>query len=161
MKLLMSAILSTAFFLSVIFINIDQVKAIFADKDPETRVVVLESTDVTSQQEEARIVGRHDQYEVTAYTAGKESTGKTPEHPAYGVTASGQIVQENYTLACPPELSFGTLVYIPYFEQTFVCEDRGGAIKGKALDIYMENVFDAIEFGRRNLEVFILEINEH
>src|SRR5690606_7201420 len=35
-------------------------------------------------------------FEVTAYTAGAESTGKTPSDPAYGITASGEKVREGY-----------------------------------------------------------------
>ena len=90
----------------------------------------------------------HQTFEVTAYTAGPESTGKRPGDPGYGITASGAPVRENRTLACPPEMAFGTRVYIPYFDETFVCEDRGGAIKGRRLDVYMESVEDALEFGR-------------
>ncbi|MGO4886468.1 3D domain-containing protein [Anaerobacillus sp. MEB173] len=97
-----------------------------------------------------------DIYEVTAYTAGPESTGKTPDHPAYRITASGEYVKEKDTLACPPELPFGTKVYIPYLNETFTCKDRGGAIKGKTLDIYMEQLDDALEFGRKQLEVTIM-----
>lgn len=95
-------------------------------------------------------------YEVTAYTAGPESTGKRPGYPAYGITASGAPVRENHTLACPPEMAFGTRVYIPYFDETFVCKDRGGAIKGRRLDVYMESVEDALEFGRRELKVEVI-----
>lgn len=95
-------------------------------------------------------------YEVTAYTAGPESTGKTEDHPAYGITASGAEVKENHTLACPKNLAFGTRVYIPYFNNVFTCEDRGAAITDGKLDVYMSNLSDALEFGRRKLDVVIL-----
>lgn len=96
-------------------------------------------------------------YEVTAYTANCESTGKTPGHPLYSITASGTVVTEGQTIAAPPTLPFGTKVYIPYFDKVFTVEDRGGAIQGKRLDIYMDDVDNALEFGRRNLEVLILD----
>ena len=35
-------------------------------------------------------------YKITAYTAGYESTGKTPEHPAYGITHPAQKVKEGH-----------------------------------------------------------------
>ncbi|WP_077623735.1 LysM peptidoglycan-binding domain-containing protein [Sediminibacillus massiliensis] len=92
-------------------------------------------------------------YKVTAYTAGYESTGKQPGDPAYGITASGTKVQEGETIACPPSLSFGTEVYIPYFDETFTCEDRGGAITQGRMDIYMEDVKEALEFGVKELKV--------
>jgi len=93
---------------------------------------------------------------VTAYTAGYESTGKTKYDPTYGITASGEKVEEGITIACPKSMEFGTQVYIPFFNNTFICTDRGGAIKEGRLDVYMENLNDALEFGKRELEVKIL-----
>ncbi|CDQ41368.1 MULTISPECIES: LysM peptidoglycan-binding domain-containing protein [Virgibacillus] len=95
-------------------------------------------------------------YTVTAYTAGYESTGKEPGDPGYGITASGAEVQEGQTVACPPDLSFGTKISIPYFDKTFTCEDRGGAITGDRLDVYMNDLDDALEFGVKELPVQIV-----
>nr|WP_053217813.1 LysM peptidoglycan-binding domain-containing protein [Virgibacillus senegalensis] len=92
-------------------------------------------------------------YKVSAYTAGYESTGKQPEDPGYGITASGTEVEEGRTIACPSSFSFGTKVYIPYFDKTFTCEDRGSAITKGRLDVYMEDVEDALEFGVKELKV--------
>lgn len=99
----------------------------------------------------------YETYEVTAYTAGPESTGKTPDHPAYGITASGEHVRENHTLACPKSLPFGTRVKIPYFNNVFICEDRGGAITEGKLDVYIPDLDEARAFGRRMLDVKIIE----
>lgn len=105
-------------------------------------------------------------YEVTAYTEGYESTGKRPGDPGYGeVAASGTsyanfeplFVKENHTIACGPEHEFGTEIYIPYFDTTFTCEDRGGAIKEGYIDVYIPSLVDALEFGRRDLEVIVRE----
>lgn len=96
-------------------------------------------------------------FEITAYTAGEESTGKSPSHPEYGITASGKKVKENHTIACPPNMEFGTEVYIPDMDTTYVCEDRGSAITTGRLDIYMESVKEALKFGRRKMEVVIKE----
>ena len=95
-------------------------------------------------------------YEVTAYTAGFESTGKTPNHPEYGITASGQRVIPMWTIACPRELPFGTLIYIAEVQWIFSCQDRGSAITSGHLDIYMEDLERALEFGRQQLHIFIL-----
>lgn len=105
-------------------------------------------------------VGEYQTYEVTAYTAGMESTGKSQSHPQYGITASGTEVLERRTLACPPSLEFGTRVYIPLFETVFTCEDRGSDITEGRLDVYMEDLYHAQEFGRRQLQVFILPKEE-
>jgi 3D (Asp-Asp-Asp) domain-containing protein len=94
-------------------------------------------------------------FEVTAYTAGFESTGKYPGDPLYGVTASGVYVEENFTIACPPSMEFGTRIYIPYFDNEFECQDRGGSITEDKLDVYIPVLEDALEFGRRDLKVII------
>jgi 3D (Asp-Asp-Asp) domain-containing protein len=96
-------------------------------------------------------------FTVTAYTAGKESTGKQPGDPGYGVTASGKEVQENRTLACPPSLAFGTKVHIPELNQTYTCEDRGSAITNGRLDVFVADLDDALEFGVKELQVQIME----
>jgi len=97
----------------------------------------------------------YETYEVTAYTAYEESTGKTPDHPAFGITASGRRVQAGVTAACPPDMPFGTWLDIEGVGKRR-CDDRGGAIKGNRIDIYMPSVDAAIEFGRRRLKVRIL-----
>jgi 3D (Asp-Asp-Asp) domain-containing protein len=97
-------------------------------------------------------------FEVTAYTAGEESTGKQPGDDGYGITASGEHVRENYTLACPRSMAFGTRLEIKGVGER-VCTDRGGAIKGARLDIYIPKLKDALAFGRQWLNVRIMEAN--
>lgn len=96
-------------------------------------------------------------YEVTAYTLGEESTGKSRRSKNYGITASGEMVKENHTIACPKSLPFGTEIEIHYFDNTFTCLDRGGAIKEGRLDVYMKDLDAALEFGRRKLKVHIIK----
>lgn len=99
--------------------------------------------------------------EVTAYDLSYQSCGKYPDHPLYGITASGKHVEKWNTIAAGPELPFGTKVYIPYFKDKpnkgiFTVMDRGGAIKDGRLDVYMESYETCMEFGRQQLEVYIL-----
>jgi 3D (Asp-Asp-Asp) domain-containing protein len=94
-------------------------------------------------------------YEVTAYTSGLESTGKHPNDPAYGITASGEHVREGVTVACPPSMAFGTRLEIEGVGER-VCADRGSKITEGRLDIYFTNVKEAIKFGRRELRARIL-----
>ncbi len=100
---------------------------------------------------------KYEIYEVTAYTEGYESTGKTSTHPEYGITASGKRVQENVTIACPSSMEFGTKIYIPYFDNTFTCLDRGSSITTGRLDVYMKSRKEALNFGRRDLKIQILQ----
>jgi 3D (Asp-Asp-Asp) domain-containing protein len=95
-------------------------------------------------------------FEVTAYTSGYESTGKRPGDEGYGITASGEPVRDNYTIACPPSMVFGTRLEIEGIGER-VCEDRGGAIKEGRLDLYMTELQDALTFGRQSLKVRIME----
>jgi len=81
----------------------------------------------------------------SAYTAAADECGKSD-----GITASGVKVKENRTLACPPGFPFGAKIKIKGM-RTYVCEDRGGAIKGNHFDIYMQTKKQAFAFGRRNL----------
>ncbi|MGE4272092.1 MAG: 3D domain-containing protein [Desulfitobacterium sp.] len=92
---------------------------------------------------------------ITAYTDGYESTGKVPGDPAYGITASGEQTQEGRTIAAPSEYDFGTQIYIPELGRVYTVTDRGGAIKGDRLDLYIEDLDRALEFGVRDLEVYI------
>lgn len=93
---------------------------------------------------------------VTAYTAGQESTGKLPGDKGYGVTASGRRAQEGITAACPPYLEFGTVLYIEGLGRR-VCQDRGGAIKGRHIDVFMTSLGRARQFGRQVLDVRIFD----
>lgn len=94
---------------------------------------------------------------LTAYTSGYESTGKTPGDPDYGITATGSKVKEGETIAVDPSIiPMGSTVYI---EGVGVrkAEDTGGAIKGTRIDVYMNNLDQAVTFGvKRNVKVYVL-----
>jgi 3D (Asp-Asp-Asp) domain-containing protein len=81
---------------------------------------------------------------------------------AGGKTASGTTPKANRTIAASSAYSFGTKVYIPYFKDksnggVFVVEDRGGAIKGNKIDIYFATHKQASDFGRRTLEMYVVQ----
>jgi 3D (Asp-Asp-Asp) domain-containing protein len=81
----------------------------------------------------------------SAYTAAADECGKSD-----GVTSSGIRAKEGRTIACPASFPFGAKINIEGMG-TFVCEDRGGAIKGNKVDIFMKTKAEAFAFGRRNL----------
>ncbi|WP_418766719.1 3D domain-containing protein [Mesobacillus zeae] len=95
-------------------------------------------------------------FESTAYTAGPESTGKSPGDADYGITASGRHVRENHTIACPKSIALDTRMEIEGLGVR-TCDDRGGAITDGRLDIYFEDVAEAREFGRRTVRARIIE----
>lgn len=91
---------------------------------------------------------------VTAYTAcDRGMDGR-------GITSSGTQAKPWHTVAAPPEIPFGTRLYIPYFADKpnrgwFVVEDRGGAITGNCLDVFFASRQDAIQFGVKYLDVYL------
>jgi 3D (Asp-Asp-Asp) domain-containing protein len=87
----------------------------------------------------------------SAYTAAADECGNSK-----GITASGIKVAIKRTIACPPTFPFGVKLEIEGYG-TFVCEDRGGAIKGNHIDIYVETKSEAFAFGRRNLTARIVQ----
>ncbi|HBP01236.1 MAG TPA: hypothetical protein DD454_03435 [Candidatus Moranbacteria bacterium] len=87
----------------------------------------------------------------SAYTAAADECGWNT-----GITASGIKVQEERTLACPPEYPFGTIIEIEGMGQ-YRCEDRGGAIKGNHFDIYMVTKAEAFGFGRKNITAWVVK----
>lgn len=94
--------------------------------------------------------------EITAYTAGFESCGKLPSHPAYGITANGNKVKKGIVAVDTRVLPFGSIIYIEGVG-VFTADDTGGDIKGNRIDIYMENLDDAIKFGRQFKKVYVLK----
>jgi len=93
--------------------------------------------------------------ECTAYWEG--SCGKKPTDPTYGITASGERVQEGFIAAWLKEYPIGTKLYIPYFDRTFTVMDCGGDIVEGRLDLYMSTAKECFEFGRVWLEVWEAE----
>ncbi len=96
----------------------------------------------------------------TGYTAGVESTGKSPDHPQYGITASGVKVKRDLfsTVAADTRVfPIGTILFIPGYGYGVVA-DKGGAIKGNKIDLYYETVKEVYEkWGKKEVEVYIVE----
>ncbi|ALS24781.1 3D domain-containing protein [Paenibacillus naphthalenovorans] len=87
---------------------------------------------------------------LTAYSAGPASTGKDPDHPQYGITASGTRVTEGRTIAVDPKvIPIGWWVYIEGlgFRRA---EDTGSAVKGNKIDVYFDSHDYALRFGTKH-----------
>lgn len=110
----------------------------------------------------------------TAYII--DGCGKTPEDPAYGVTYSGFSTREYVEAGINPRviavdpsvIPIGTKVYIEvpessrdmYISDDFgfaSAEDTGGAIKGEKIDVLLLDYQSAIEWGVRDVVIYILE----
>ena len=83
-------------------------------------------------------------FEATAYcyTGNRTATGTWPSRG---------------TIAVDPEvIPLGSKLYVEGYGEG-IAEDTGGAIKGEIIDLYMEDRNEALSWGRRQVEVRIIE----
>ena len=71
-------------------------------------------------------------------------------------TASGTRLRRGVIAVDPSFIPLGTRVYIPGYGEA-VAEDTGGAIVGNIIDVAFDTHEEALEFGRQDLEIYILE----
>jgi 3D (Asp-Asp-Asp) domain-containing protein len=131
--------------------NVDQ----FAISENAINNVKKTEAEIIINEEEKKVRNRNFptgkfQVNASAYTASTDECGKND-----GVTASGVRVRENETIACPMNFPFGTKINIDGYG-IYVCQDRGGAIEGNKIDIYMKTKTQAFAFGRRELMAEII-----
>ena len=84
--------------------------------------------------------------EATAYTA----------YNSYSLTSTGQKPTWGTIAVDPRVIPYGTKIYIPEFGNTFIANDTGGAIKGNKIDIFMNTKKECYNWGRRTIEIQIL-----
>ena len=72
-----------------------------------------------------------------------------------GITATG--IRAGYGVAAvdPSIIPLGTRMYIPGYGEA-IAADTGGAIRGYMIDLCVESYSEAMQFGRRNVTVYIL-----
>jgi 3D (Asp-Asp-Asp) domain-containing protein len=92
-----------------------------------------------------------DTFIVTAYLAIDEY-----ENRFHGITYSGVPAKPYHTIAVDPEIiPLGSMLYIDGLGW-WRAEDTGNMIKGKRLDICVESRDEAMEWGKRKLQVWYL-----
>ncbi len=98
----------------------------------------------------------------TAYDLSYQSCGKYPGDRGYGITASGMRAQRGVVAVDPKVIPLGTKLYIESADGSFVygyaiAGDTGGAIKGNRVDLFMDAYSECMQFGRRTVNVYILD----
>lgn len=126
-------------------------------KEPTTQIIAAGKNSIIQTSGGTKIYRQKLTVTATGYCPCMICCGKTN-----GITASGAYARANYTIATSSSYSFGTKFYIPYFENNgnggvFEVQDRGGAIQGNKIDIYFNTHQEALNFGRRNITVYVLE----
>ncbi|KKN73487.1 hypothetical protein LCGC14_0400620 [marine sediment metagenome] len=91
-------------------------------------------------------------WRVTAFCPCGKCCGKWSD----GITASGHPAVGEF-VAAPPEIPFGTRLAIDGYAGGLPVPvlDRGGAIKGKRLDVYFDTHQEALDWGVKYLSVKI------
>jgi 3D (Asp-Asp-Asp) domain-containing protein len=88
-------------------------------------------------------------YKVTAYCSCAKCCGSYSN----GYTSSGTKATAGRTVAAPSNLAYGTKLNIN--GKNYVVEDRGSAISGNKIDIYVNSHSEALAWGVRYLPVEI------
>ena len=93
-------------------------------------------------------------FRCSAYCICYDCCGKTPDHPKYGITATGTVATQGRTIAVDPNvIPFGSEVQIN--GHTYIAEDSGSAIYGKRIDICFTSHQEAKVFGIQYLDVYL------
>ncbi len=110
---------------------------------PKPMILASGSYDVVSRQGPIR-GGRAFKFEATAYT-----------HTGYR-TATGAATRRGIIAVDPRIIPLGTRLYVEGYGHG-VAADTGGAIKGRRIDVFLESEAAARKWGRRTVDVYILE----
>lgn len=123
-------------------------------KEPVDKIVQVQAKTTSRGTTTVRKIGTttatSGTYKITAYCACSKCCGKST-----GITASGTKATAGRTIAAPSTFAFGTKLEID--GKTYVVEDRGGAITGNKIDIYMDSHAEALKWGVRYMTVNIVE----
>lgn len=124
-------------------------------KDKQEQIEVLEiiikHTEEPKEEPAVSTTQSIGEFTVTYYCACTQCCGKTD-----GITASGTLAQEGITAAADwTVIEPGTKVYIDGVGYRTV-EDKGGAIKGNKIDVFMSSHERALEAGVHGAQVFLI-----
>jgi 3D (Asp-Asp-Asp) domain-containing protein len=88
----------------------------------------------------------------TAYDPGPRSCGKYAD----GRTATGAKAEKGVVAVDDRVIPMGSRLYIPGYGFA-VAADRGSAIKGKRIDLCYATYWEARQFGRKKIKVYLLD----
>lgn len=79
-----------------------------------------------------------------------------------GITASGMRAEYGCVAVDPRVIPLGTKLYIECADGSFIyghsiAADTGGAIKGNKVDLFFPSHYEALQFGRRPVNVYVLD----
>lgn len=136
--------------------NVEIEKTVISEKvitEPVNKIVQVQKKTVTSRGSSLpRTTGGNSSgtvYKITAYCPCSKCCGK-----ATGRTASGTRATPGRTVAASSKYAFGTKLNIG--GHIYTVEDRGGAITGNKIDIFVSSHAEALQWGVRYLPVSVV-----
>jgi 3D (Asp-Asp-Asp) domain-containing protein len=98
----------------------------------------------------------------TAYTASYAETGKRPGDKGFGITASGMRVRKGVVAVDTRVIPLGTRMYVEVAGKMAdygfsIAADRGSGVNGNKIDVYMDSLIAARNWGVRKVKVYILK----
>lgn len=136
--------------------NVEIEKTVISEKvitEPVNKIVQVQKKTVTSRGSNLpRTTGGNSSgtvYKITAYCPCSKCCGK-----ATGRTASGTKATPGRTVAASGKYAFGTKLNIG--GHIYTVEDRGGAITGNKIDIFVSSHAQALQWGVRYLPVSVV-----
>ncbi|NLP18856.1 MAG: DUF348 domain-containing protein [Firmicutes bacterium] len=118
--------------------------------EPTPRVLALGTISTSRGGKDLRLK-KMMKMEATAYAPDSRSLGVNSKYTATGVRARRGIIAVD-----PRVIPLGTKLYVSGYGQGLAA-DTGGAIKGNMVDLCFDTYEEAVRFGRRQVEVYILD----
>ena len=128
-------------------------------KEPENKIVQVQKKAIKTTSRAAEtsrtpvsttstaVIGG-ETYKITAYCSCAKCCGKST-----GRTASGAKATAGVTVAAPAKFAFGTKLNIG--GHVYTVQDRGGAIQGNRIDVYVSSHSAALQWGVKYLPVSV------
>ena len=85
-----------------------------------------------------------------------EATAYTWGGGASGTTSLGLLPKRGIVAVDPRMIPYYTKMYIPGYGMA-IAGDTGGAIVGHRIDLFMDSLYECYQWGRRDVEIYILE----
>ncbi|SDO28389.1 3D domain-containing protein, partial [Alkalicoccus daliensis] len=140
------------------------------EEETTEEVVEEEAAEPVEEETTEEVVEEEEAEPVQAQTSSNEVEGETinMEATAYtaycvgcsGVTATGIDLRANpnqLVVAVDPNvIPLGSTVHVEGYGQA-IAGDTGGAIQGNKIDLFMPERGDAVNFGRQNVNVTIID----
>ena len=117
---------------------------------------VLEPVEEVVRQGTAQAVWTPEGYKPYRYKIVAEATAYTWGAGASGATSLGLTPKRGIVAVDPRKIPYYTKMYIPGYGFA-IAGDTGGAINGHRVDLFMDTLNECYQWGRRDVEVYILK----